>query len=90
MSTLSEVRRILARLSGIDDFPDDIRLGAGICGTGDGTLGLDSLDKLEAVMEFEEVFGIEISDADASTAAMGTPVGIAAYIDRRLLSVSRP
>ena len=81
---LPKVREILAYLSGVEHFPDDIRLGEGVCGPHDGTLGLDSLDRLEAAMALEEAFGIEIGDEDAEREEMRTPEGIAAWIEARV------
>lgn len=84
MNALPQVRQILSDLSGLEEFPDDIRLGEGICGPHDGTLGLDSLDRIEAAMRLEEAFGIEISESDIASDQMRTPAGIAAYIEQRL------
>lgn len=88
MDALPKVREILAYLSGVASFPDDIRLGAngagGVCGPHDGTLGLDSLDRLEAAMALEEAFGIEIGEEDAERDEMRTPEGIAAWIEAKL------
>ena len=85
---LPKVREILAYLSGVEHFPDDISLGAigtgGVCGPHDGTLGLDSLDRLEAAMAFEEAFGIEIGEEEAALEQMRTPKGIAAWIEARV------
>ena len=81
---LPRVREILAYLSGVEHFPDDISLGEGICGPHDGTLGLDSLDRLEAAMALEEAFGIEIGEEDYRRGEMRTPEGIAAWIEAKL------
>ena len=81
---LPKVREILAWLSGVESFPDDIRLGEGVCGPHDGTLGLDSLDRLEAAMALEEAFGIEIGEQDYGREELRTPAGIAAWIEARL------
>lgn len=81
---LPKVREILAYLSGVASFPDDIRLGEGVCGPHDGTLGLDSLDRLEAAMALEEAFGIEIGEQDAEREQMRTPEGIAMWIEAKL------
>ena len=93
MDALPKVREILARLSGIEDFPDDIALGAagpgGVCGPGDGTLGLDSLDRIEAAMAIEEAFGIEMSDEEAGLEELRTPGGIAAWIEAKLAGERR-
>lgn len=45
-------------------------------------LGADSLDRVELIMEFEEEFGIEISDEDAE--GIHTVGDAIAYIERRL------
>jgi hypothetical protein len=88
MDALPKVREILAYLSGVDRFPDDIRLGAigigGVCGPHDGTLGLDSLDRLEAAMALEEAFEVEIGEEDSEREEMRTPEGIAAWIEAKL------
>lgn len=84
VDALPKVREILAWLSGVGDFPDDISLGEGICGPHDGTLGLDSLDRLEAAMALEEAFGIEMSEEDVEREEMRTPEGIAAWIEAKL------
>lgn len=44
-------------------------------------LGLDSLDVLSLIMNIEEAFNIEISDADA--AEWKTVADVVAYIDNR-------
>jgi acyl carrier protein len=50
-----------------------------------GNAGLDSLDRVEAVMLIEEEFGLVIPDCDvADNPSWNTAEGIAAYIDSRL------
>jgi len=76
MSTFEKVRDVIVEKLGVDaakisedaSFIDD--------------LGADSLDTVELIMQFEEVFDIEIPDEDAETI---TTVGKAvAYIDSKL------
>ncbi len=76
------VKGILSDLSGVAHIRDDHPLGRGR--SWDASLGLDSLDKLEAIMQFEEAFGIDIPDVDVDHRRMATPAGIAAYIAERL------
>jgi len=80
MSRLEQVKRILADLGG-KPVGDHDELGGRF--DADGELGLDSLDKIQAAMAIEEAFGIEIPDRDIDDVSMGTPAGIAAYLDRR-------
>lgn len=76
MSTFEKVRDVIVEKLGVDaakisveaSFIDD--------------LGADSLDTVELIMQFEEVFDIEIPDEDAETI---TTVGKAVeYIDSKL------
>ncbi|NQV15479.1 acyl carrier protein [bacterium] len=75
MSTFEKVRDVIVEKLGVDaakitedaSFIDD--------------LGADSLDTVELIMQFEEVFDIEIPDEDAETI---TTVGKAVeYIDSK-------
>ena len=76
MSTFEKVRDVIVEKLGVDaakitedaSFIDD--------------LGADSLDTVELIMQFEEVFDIEIPDEDAETI---TTVGKAVeYVDSKL------
>ena len=76
MSTFEKVRDVIVEKLGVDaakitedaSFIDD--------------LGSDSLDTVELIMQFEEVFDIEIPDEDAETI---TTVGKAVqYVDSKL------
>lgn len=76
MSTFEKVRDVIVEKLGVDaakisedaSFIDD--------------LGADSLDTVELIMQFEEVFDIEIPDEDAETI---TTVGKSVeYIDSKL------
>jgi len=76
MSTFEKVRDVIVEKLGVDaakineaaSFVDD--------------LGADSLDTVELIMQFEEVFDIEIPDEDAETI---TTVGKSVqYIDSKL------
>ncbi|NQV30922.1 MAG: acyl carrier protein [Candidatus Marinimicrobia bacterium] len=76
MSTFEKVRDVIVEKLGVDaakitedaSFIDD--------------LGADSLDTVELIMQFEEVFDIEIPDEDAETI---TTVGKAvSYVDSKL------
>ena len=76
MSTFEKVRDFIVEKLGVDaakitedaSFIDD--------------LGADSLDTVELIMQFEEVFDIEIPDEDAETI---TTVGKAVqYVDSKL------
>ncbi len=76
MSTFEKVRDVIVDKLGVDaakitedaSFIDD--------------LGADSLDTVELIMQFEEVFDIEIPDEDAETI---TTVGKAVtYVDSKL------
>ncbi len=76
MSTFEKVRDVIVEKLGVDaakitedaSFIDD--------------LGADSLDTVELIMQFEEVFDIEIPDEDAETI---TTVGTAVqYVDSKL------
>ncbi len=76
MSTFDKVRDVIVEKLGVDagkitedaSFIDD--------------LGADSLDTVELIMQFEEVFDIEIPDEDAETI---TTVGKAVqYVDSKL------
>ena len=76
MSTFEKVRDVIVEKLGVDaakitedaSFSDD--------------LGADSLDTVELIMQFEEVFDIEIPDEDAETI---TTVGKAVqYVDSKL------
>ena len=76
MSTFEKVRGVIVEKLGVDaakitedaSFIDD--------------LGADSLDTVELIMQFEEVFDIEIPDEDAETI---TTVGKAVqYVDSKL------
>jgi len=76
MSTFEKVKDVIVEKLGVDaakvtedaSFIDD--------------LGADSLDTVELIMQFEEVFDIEIPDEDAETI---TTVGKAVtYVDSKL------
>jgi acyl carrier protein len=76
MSTFEKVRDVIVEKLGVDaakitedaSFIDD--------------LGADSLDTVELIMQFEEVFDIEIPDEDAETI---TTVGKAVeYVESKL------
>ena len=76
MSTFEKVRDVIVEKLGVDaakiseeaSFIDD--------------LGADSLDTVELIMQFEEVFDIEIPDEDAETI---TTVGKAVeYVDSKI------
>ena len=76
MSTFEKVKDVIVEKLGVDaakvtedaSFIDD--------------LGADSLDTVELIMQFEEVFDIEIPDEDAETI---TTVGKAvSYVDSKL------
>ena len=76
MSTFEKVKEVIVEKLGVDSakisedasFIDD--------------LGADSLDTVELIMQFEEVFDIEIPDEDAETI---TTVGKAVqYVDSKL------
>jgi len=76
MSTFEKVRDVIVEKLGVEaakitedaSFIDD--------------LGADSLDTVELIMQFEEVFDIEIPDEDAETI---TTVGKAVqYVDSKL------
>lgn len=77
-----KVRAIIGELSGTDDFADDTPLGGapfeqrGLC--------LESLDRIELVIALEEAFNIDIPDSDFTSAEMGTPGGIVAYLEQRM------
>jgi acyl carrier protein len=47
-------------------------------------LDLDSLDRIEIVMQLEETFELEIPDDDFAHASMNTPAGIIEYVEGRL------
>jgi acyl carrier protein len=80
MDVLDRVKSICSFLSGVavSDIGDHQPLD---CGLPDG-LDLDSLDRLELIMEVEESFGIEIPDGDVDRMT-ATPVGISAYLSQR-------
>jgi acyl carrier protein len=73
--TLSKIKKIIVDHLGIDEskvtpessFIDD--------------LGTDSLDTVELVMAFEEVFEVEISDSDAEK--MLTVGDVSKYVDKK-------
>jgi acyl carrier protein len=52
--------------------------------------GLDSLERLALGLAIQEHFSLEIPDADLDKPEMGTPAGIAAYIDRVLTGWEPP
>ena len=73
MSTLDKVKDVIMDKLGVED--SKINMEASFV----DDLGADSLDTVEVIMEFEEVFGIEIPDEDAEKM---TTVGAAVeYID---------
>lgn len=66
--------------------PEDLDTDAPLFG--DDTLGLDSIDALEIVMEVERHFGIRLED-DASTREVMTTVrSLAEYIARKQPSLA--
>jgi acyl carrier protein len=76
MSTFEKVRDVIVEKLGVDaskisaeaSFIDD--------------LGADSLDTVELIMQFEEVFDIEIPDEDAETITTGGKAVY--YVDSKL------
>ncbi|MBA7529856.1 Acyl carrier protein [subsurface metagenome] len=74
MESMDRIKKIIVKQSGIDEskitenssFLDD--------------LGLDSLDIIELIMEFEEEFNIEIPDKEAEK--MKTVGDVIKYLDK--------
>lgn len=61
MSSLERVKRIVIDVLGVED--DQIKEDSSFI----DDLGADSLDLVELIMEFEEEFGVEVSDEEAET-----------------------
>lgn len=57
---------------------------------GQRCVGLDSLELIQLGLAIQEHFGIDIPDADLDRPSMGTPAGIADYIDARMLQGPDP
>ncbi|OIO64146.1 MAG: acyl carrier protein [Candidatus Marinimicrobia bacterium CG1_02_48_14] len=75
MATFEKVRDVIVDKLGVD--AEKVTLEASFI----DDLGADSLDTVELIMQFEEVFDIEIPDEDAETI---TTVGAAVtYIDAK-------
>lgn len=75
MATFEKVRDVIVEKLGVD--AEKVTLEASFI----DDLGADSLDTVELIMQFEEVFDIEIPDEDAETI---TTVGAAVtYIDAK-------
>lgn len=56
MNVFEEVKKILSKLSGIEDITSKNKLQT--------DLGLDSLNLVTLLLEIEEVFGIELNESD--------------------------
>ena len=76
MSTFNKVKEVIIDKLGVDE--DAIKTDAHFV----NDLGADSLDTVELIMEFEEEFGIEITDEDAENI---TTVGSAVDYIKKVL-----
>lgn len=90
-TTLARVKALIADAMGVpaNMIDDDMRLSEPKFATAkDEWLkyvggGFDSLELIELGIAIQEHFGIDIPDADLDKPEMGTPAGIAEYIDWR-------
>jgi acyl carrier protein len=87
MNTLEQVKAIIGDKVGFaaDTIMDDAWLGPRDpdLSLGRQFLSLDSLDRLELAQELESHFDVTIEDEQIDKPEMGTPAGLAAYIDSR-------
>jgi acyl carrier protein len=92
MNTLEQVKAVIGDHAGIPSvlITDDQPLGKGEPAVPEEPHGkhtgldFDSLDRIELAMKLGEHFGFEIPDEDVDRPELGTPEGIAAYVDQRL------
>lgn len=81
MNTCNRVEAICRHLSGVGtnfSFHNETTLA--------GDLDLDSLDLVTLAMKIEDEFGIEISDDDVDSPALGTFGGLVAHVEGKLHS----
>ncbi len=80
--SLSEhVKRLIVETLRLDDVkPEDIKDEDPLIGSG---LSLDSIDALELVVKLEKVYGIKITSAEESRAALASVASLVQFIRSR-------